>query len=369
LEQKHVPDLQITTRETLHQHLHAAMQLEHATLPPYLTALYSIRPGSNPDAVQVLRAVAVEEMLHLALAANLLNAVGGKPNLLGSDFVVRYPAYLPDREHDFEVHLQSFSQDAVRTFLKIERPSMAPDPGSRLLRRDGNRPVLLGSCPLNPELRYYSTGEFYRAIEQGLVYLDDQARAEGKKLFAGHPNRQITSEHYYSGGGKLFCVNDIASASRAINLIIAQGEGEDRGVYGPEGELAHFYRFDQLLRGQYYQHRPSHEPDEPGSPTGPELKVDWSAVYSIKKDAKLAQYQSGSELHAAAVAFNASYAEFLRLLTRAFNGEPTLLLEAVPKMFDMRNQVIQVMRNPLGDGSALNAAPTFEISGTSEVRA
>ena len=41
----------ITTREQLHQYLYAAMQLEHATIPPYLTALYSIRPGTNADAL------------------------------------------------------------------------------------------------------------------------------------------------------------------------------------------------------------------------------------------------------------------------------------------------------------------------------
>ncbi len=33
------------------RYLHAAMQLEHATIPPYLTALYSIHPGTNSDAV------------------------------------------------------------------------------------------------------------------------------------------------------------------------------------------------------------------------------------------------------------------------------------------------------------------------------
>ena len=50
----HINDL-----AALHRHLEAAMQLEHATLPPYLMALYSIRPGTNSSAYQVLRAVAV----------------------------------------------------------------------------------------------------------------------------------------------------------------------------------------------------------------------------------------------------------------------------------------------------------------------
>ena len=62
----------IETVEDLKAHLYLAMQLEHATIPPYLTALYSIKHGSNMDAVKVLRVIAVEEMLHLTIAANLM---------------------------------------------------------------------------------------------------------------------------------------------------------------------------------------------------------------------------------------------------------------------------------------------------------
>ena len=43
----------ITTVEELQRYLYAAMQLEHATIPPYLTALYSIHPGTNSDAFHV----------------------------------------------------------------------------------------------------------------------------------------------------------------------------------------------------------------------------------------------------------------------------------------------------------------------------
>ena len=71
----------------LHAYLFAAMRLEHATIPPYLMALYSIKPGTNSDATHILRVVVVEEMLHLTLAANLLNAIGGTPDLTAKDFV------------------------------------------------------------------------------------------------------------------------------------------------------------------------------------------------------------------------------------------------------------------------------------------
>ncbi|NUT41381.1 MAG: hypothetical protein HOV86_15475, partial [Thermoactinospora sp.] len=71
----------IDTLDSLRRHLQWAVELEHATLPPYLCALYSIDQERNPDAATVVESVFVEEMLHLALAANLLNAVGGAPRL------------------------------------------------------------------------------------------------------------------------------------------------------------------------------------------------------------------------------------------------------------------------------------------------
>src|SRR3954452_23643124 len=106
----------IETKQELHHYLTVAMQLEHATIPPYLTALYTIKPGTNGDASMVIREVVVEEMLHLTLAANVLNAVGGQPDLTAPGFVPTYPARLPDGETDFEVSLRPFSQEALRTF-------------------------------------------------------------------------------------------------------------------------------------------------------------------------------------------------------------------------------------------------------------
>lgn len=117
----------IKTLDELKEFLYRAMQLEHATIPPYLTALYSIKPGVNQDATQVLRVIVVEEMLHLTIAANILNAIGGTPDLVRPDFVARYPAALPDGETDFKVSIQAFGREALATFLKIERPAQRPE--------------------------------------------------------------------------------------------------------------------------------------------------------------------------------------------------------------------------------------------------
>ena len=59
--------------QSLQAHLQCAIELEHATLPPYLCALYSLDRDRNPVAFEVLLSVFVEEMLHITLAANVLN--------------------------------------------------------------------------------------------------------------------------------------------------------------------------------------------------------------------------------------------------------------------------------------------------------
>lgn len=339
----------------LHRHLHAALQLEHATIPPYLTALYSIKPGTNSEAFHIIRAVVVEEMLHLTLAANILNAVGGNPDLTDPGFVPEYPAYLPDGETDFQVPLQPFSPEAIKTFLQIERPASAAGEGVATVKRT-RRAGSLRAARVHDgsEEHFFSIGEFYQAIEQALVRFHEQ---QGDSLFSGDPARQVTPEYYYSGGGEIIPVTDLASARAAIRLISEQGEGLGGGIFDFEDEISHFYRFEQIVLGRYYQ-----KGDEAGKPTGLPLPVDWDAVFPIKPNARVADYPEGSELRAGAVAFNDFYADFLGLLTRAFQGQPQLLMEAVGGMFRVKEMIYQLMRHPIDGGSGLTAAPTFEVA-------
>src|SRR5690349_19354261 len=85
----------IATLDSLREHLQWALELEHATIPPYLTALYSLDRENNAEAAQIVSSVFTEEMLHLALAANLLNAVGGTPVLDSPRLLPGYPRPLP----------------------------------------------------------------------------------------------------------------------------------------------------------------------------------------------------------------------------------------------------------------------------------
>ena len=81
----------ITTVESLREHLQWAIELEHFTLPPYLCALCSLDSDRNAEAGEVLVSILVEEMLHMTLAGNLLNAVGGTPRFDKPTMLPGYP--------------------------------------------------------------------------------------------------------------------------------------------------------------------------------------------------------------------------------------------------------------------------------------
>lgn len=346
----------ITTVEELRKYLQVALQLEHATIPPYFTALYSILPGTNADALRVLRVVIVEEMLHLTLAANILNAVGGTPDLTQPGFVPDYPAHLPNGETDFVVGLLRFSREAVETFLQIERPARSPREGLGLVQRQRSLRAVLPAFRADDdsELHFYSIGEFYQEISRGLAFLQEDLVSRGQTLFVGDPARQVTPEYYYSGGGNIIPVRDLASAQAAIRLICEQGEGIGGGIFDYEGEIAHYYRFQQLVLGRYYQ-----PGDKPGEPSGEPLGVDWEASHPVKPNAALSDYPEGSELRAAATEFSQAYQAFLGLLTRALSGEPQLLLGAVGDMFRLKELALQLIRNPIPGTDGVNAAPVY----------
>ena len=71
--------------------LQDAVQIEFATIPPYLTALYSIKDGYNQEAYSLIRGIVMQEMLHMVQAANLLIAVGGRPRIYGAKITPKYP--------------------------------------------------------------------------------------------------------------------------------------------------------------------------------------------------------------------------------------------------------------------------------------
>jgi hypothetical protein len=226
----------ISSLESLRTHLQWAIELEHSTLPPYMYALYSLDPSRNPEAAQVVLSVFVEEMLHLALAANLLNAVGGRPSLDAPQMHPDNPTTLPHGDRSFEISLVPFGPEALELFLKIEQPARAGD----LPESDG----------------YQTIGQFYQAIEMGLCELTRELGEAA--VFTGDPDRQVTNLILHHSSGRIVAVDGLASGLEALKEIVEQGEGlddhdvwdGDRDMFEPDrDEVAHYYRFQELKQG------------------------------------------------------------------------------------------------------------------------
>ncbi len=337
----------ISTLEGLREHVQGALELEHSTLPPYLCALFSIHAGANAEIVEIIRSVFIEEMLHLALAANVLNAVGGSPRLNEPGFVPTYPATLPHSDNSFTVSLAPFTPATIETFMRIERP------GERHGESEADN--------------FETIGQFYRAIEEGLKYLC--ATLGQSEVFTGDPSRQITPAMLgFVGERRVVVVHNLKSALEAIDEIEEQGEGlkhrqvwdGDRDMFHPEREeVAHYFRFSEIMQGRSYVRG-----DSPRSgPSGEPFVVDWTSVYPMRPDPKVSDYPVGSPVREKMQAFNAAYCSMLATLHRAFNGETECLSPAISLMFQLPSLATELMSMPTGDGET-TAGPSFEFVST-----
>ena len=119
--------------EQLKKDLQTALQIEHATIPTYLTALGTIKDAVyNLEVQSVFKVILVQEMLHMALVANILNAVGGDPKLYFDGFIPEYPSHLPGGvQPDLAVPIEKCSLPLIRNvFMKIEQPMDLKSDGS-----------------------------------------------------------------------------------------------------------------------------------------------------------------------------------------------------------------------------------------------
>ncbi|MHA3978767.1 ferritin-like domain-containing protein [Halovulum sp. GXIMD14794] len=335
--------------------LQQALTLELTTIPPYATACYSIlQQGQydrsepvivNAEPIEVIRQVMVEEMLHMTLVANVLNAVGGTPVFTANP--PTYPATLLDGRGP-TVGLRRFTPEQVKVFRKIET---APD---------GDHGE-----------DYHTIGGFYRCVRKKMDELCDAHGPE--RVFTGDEARQIGPEDYYGAGGHVIAIRGTPQERRdraleAIREIMEEGEGADSGgragdndpIPGPERpdqgpveDIAHFFKFNEILHSRYYR------AEDTDVPTGGDLAVDWSAVSPMIDDPTEPLYADHPDIAALSARFNGTWSLLLRELDRAFDGEPARLREAVPVMYRLRDEAQQLMRVPLPGHGGRTAGPTW----------
>lgn len=314
----------LDTPADLRSHVALAMEVELSTIPLYLFALYTIEDPVS-EAARLIKSVAAEEMLHLALCSNLLLSIGGQPEFLNPDIVPRYPSLMKHHKPDLRLDLAPCSVDLVRdVFMVIERPE-------------------IHDAPPEPD-QYETLGQFYHALELAIEDL-----AERHDLFAEpQRTRQMGDASFYSpveydaeDSGGLVLIEDVDSARAAIEVIVHQGEGlsEDRWADPAHQELTHYQKYEAIATGKVPLPRVSPAPTNPRTADYPD------AIRPV------------SDL------FNALYRSVFLALDELFSGGSDQR-PGIDRLYrTMSNLMAPVARyllqQPLDAGMV--AAPTFEV--------
>jgi hypothetical protein len=314
----------IETIDSLRTHIELAIRVELSTIPPYLFAMYSIEDQGS-DASKLIRSIVAEEMLHAALATNLLLAVGGVPSYGDRSYLPTYPMDLPHHRPPLSLDLAPCSMETIRdVFMRIEQPE-------------------LHDAPPEPD-DYESLGQFYHALEMGLEEMSgrlDLFENPQTESQMGNPTyyRPVTFDTEDSGG--LLLIDNLVSAIDAIEIIIHQGEGlsDDRWADPAHRELTHFHKLVQI--------------SDELSPLG--------RVIPVRRNPTTAGYPE--EIRVVSDLFNALYRGVYLTLDQIFSGRAEQqravgLLYVV--MGDLMSRTARLLvEQELEDGTF--AAPTFEF--------
>ena len=258
------PPVRIENRAQLIYLLTEAAELEHGISCLYLFAAFSIKKdvseGITEEQLAIVRRwrggilqIAIQEMMHMSLACNLLTAVGGAPHIRCPNLPSSPRAYPPS----LRLALAPFNRETLQSFVFIESPE------NQDTSRDGEAAPVPSAQSLgrftdifSSERQYSSVGHLYRGIEDGFTYLT-QKYGE-KELFLGPTDAQIKPSFFSLPG--LIPVTDLASAVAAIQGIVEQGEG-----VRSESTDSHCARFLSMLEeyDQILLDDPGFEPGRP----------------------------------------------------------------------------------------------------------
>jgi rubrerythrin len=303
--------------QRLKENLQTAILIELSTLPPYLCAYWSIH-GTSVNAKHVkkfIHSVVQEEMLHMAMACNILNAIGGKPVLNDATMLAQFPCPLPGHSktnNAFTVCLSKCCPDAMETFLKIEMPE----------EFFGHKEHDDGWCTI---------GEFYDEIEELIKseLLTDSDFSNGRQV----------GNKYNPAHGTLYEVHSREDALKALEEIIDQGEGHSGKMYDKDHQLTHYWKFQaiyDLMDNEIWDFE--------------------KEVYNMASDPDEIIFPD--EAKKLNLQFNTAWSQMLNELHLAFNSETPALDKSIELMFLLKNPAISLMQIPLV-GKTGNAGPTF----------
>jgi hypothetical protein len=291
--------------------LQTAISLEHATMPPYVAATYSLKV-QNFTAYNLLRSIAMEEMVHMAATCNILAAIGGVPKI--KNLSPTYPSMgLPGgAEPDLYVCLAALSKPQLANFMRLEAPLGLIDP------------KFLGE-------EVPSISIFYDAIRAALLDNADAVRAAVK---AGGPANQVGDNIGFSTVTWTEGADPMDGIIAAIDAITSQGEGLANCALHADGasekEESHYARFAQVYYGRHLS-----EPSPGAQPTRETIEdffrgyeipfpvvTNTLAVPADGYDKLLAADPNRTAVEADLTHFDQGYSDLLAGLDASWNGDP-----------------------------------------------
>jgi hypothetical protein len=215
--------------------LQNALELEHSTLPLYLFAMYSFRT-QNYTAYNLIRSIVMEEMIHMGLAANMLTAIGGVPQI--KNLHPGYPSQgLPGgAEPDVHARMAPLSKTQIRNFMRVEVPDF------------------LLSNFLSPDQmtheEFPTIGRFYEGIKEAFLHLEGDGGQITAAIAQNGPSSQVEEN---IGIDK---IADFDGVLQALELIAEQGEGSTSTTLLAdaqyESEESHYTKFAEIYYGRSF---------------------------------------------------------------------------------------------------------------------
>ena len=295
-------------REQLFHLLAEAAEVEHTLMCSYLYVAFSLRAKDDVALSAAERAavarwretilgVAIEEMSHLLVVANVSAALGGRPHLARPNFPVS-PGYFPS---GVAVKLAPFSEATLDHLIFLERPrGVKGHDGPGFQEADYRREEAYEG--LMPGVRDYRTvGDLYEVLKSTLTQAHEVI---GTGLFIGGAGAQVDGK--LIGAKDVRPVLDLPEAIAALDTIVEQGEGSPG-----DREDSHYRRF-QMVRSEYETLRaanPSFAPARP-SATNPVMRRP-----PDPEDKVFVEHPEAARVLDFA---NAVYGHLLRLLVQAF---------------------------------------------------
>ncbi|OAI57165.1 hypothetical protein AYO47_01845 [Planctomyces sp. SCGC AG-212-M04] len=302
--------------ECLKKSVRAAIKIEFATIPPYLTAMWSIR-NSDPTILhpvaEVIKEIVVEEMLHMGLACNMLVGLGESPVLTTTATVPAYPGPLPgDVNPDLIITLRRLTPSQLKAFMDIEYPEEGPI--SALATRTSA-----------------TIGRFYSSLLKAFK------TAQFPLITANQRTEMLTPVF------RLFKIETFSDVRSAIDLIRRQGEGSKCSPEETPGHLAHYYQFREVYEGAKYIRDPQ---TNRWGHTGPPVAMP--TVWPMA-DIPPGGYQKAdvpySSVWAKIEQFNAKFTTMLRQLEQVWRDSSVSFGEALSSMYSLTTIATELIQN------------------------